>query len=85
MVSSAGAGPTGAVLVAGPVSDALKVVGEEGLVVGERKRDEMLQLEGFIVATSILGRVAGKVSPNELIEAIERLGHEWSVRSSFDP
>lgn len=71
-------------LVAGPVSDAIKIVGDGGLVVGGRNREDLLQLEGFIVATAVLAELDDELSAEGLIEAVEKLGYEWSVRSSFD-
>lgn len=71
-------------LVAGPVNDAIKIVGDGGLVVGGRNREDLLQVEGFIVSTAILAELEDGLSAEGLIEAVEELGHEWSVRSSFD-
>lgn len=71
-------------LVAGPVNDAIKIVGDGGLVLGGRNREDLLQVHGFIVGTAILAELEDELSAEGLIEAVEKLGHEWGIRSSFD-
>lgn len=71
-----------AVLIASPVTDAVKVV-DAGLVQGSLDRDALWAIQGFVLSREVLLALDDDlIHPGELISAVTRAGFEWQVISS---
>ncbi len=69
-----------AILLVTDVADALRVVGEDGLIEGEFDRDEVWQVEAFALAEEVVGRLDGEFeSGADLYSAVVALGYVWEV------
>lgn len=70
-----------AVLVASPLTEAVKVVAD-GLVHESLDRDTIWSVDGFVLGRDVLAALeAGVTTAGELIEAVTRAGFEWRVIS----
>lgn len=79
--SAAGA----AVLVAAPVTDALKAV-SDGLITGSIDRRTVAAVVSFSVSREILERLSGRTfSASEFVEAVVALGVEWAMAVQEEP
>lgn len=71
------AGP--AVLIAGTVTDAVKVVTDD-LVLGSLDRDSLWSIQGFRLALEVLHALEDEVSdPQSLVDAVAAAGFAWQV------
>jgi hypothetical protein len=70
-----------AVLIALPVTDAVKVVAG-GLVLDSLDRDTLWSVEGFQLGPQVLSAVDhGRFTAQDLIDAVVEAGFEWQVIS----
>jgi len=70
-----------AALLVSSVTDALKTVSEDGLVVDAPRRDGVWQVEAFVLNRVVVEALDSKVPvPGGLFDAVEELGLGWQVR-----
>jgi hypothetical protein len=70
-----------AALLVTSVTDALKTVSEDGLVVGAPRRDGVWQVEAFVLNRVLVAALPPDVDiPGDLFDAVEELGFGWQVR-----
>lgn len=70
------AGP--ASLLVSKVTDAVKRVGDDGLVEGSVDRDQLWALQGFLLNRVVLAKLEGKpMDAVTLLETIPRIGIGW--------
>lgn len=69
-----------ATLLVRDVADALRVVGEGGLVEDEVDRDTVWQVEAFALSGEVVDALEGEFgSAVALYEAVVALGYDWEV------
>ncbi len=75
-------------LVVSRVTDALKVVSADGLVVDAPRRDQVWQLKAFVLNRVVVEALASRYdsleTPAGLMTAIEELGFGWQVKPVDD-
>ena len=71
-----------AILLVGPVTDALKTVTPEGLVDQSLDRDEIWAVEGYALTGVVVDRLESSLmTPRELYDAVSDLGFGWQVKT----
>ncbi len=68
-----------AILIAVPVTDAVKVVAE-GVVLGSFDKDALWSIQGFRLGSEVILELDDSVSdPQSLIDAVTEAGFQWRV------
>lgn len=81
------ADPTPARALVQPVSDALKRVGDTGMVEGSVDRDQVWAAYEFVVSAEIVDGLDEDIATiDDFYESVEAMGYEWEISpSSSDP
>lgn len=79
-------GQSPAALLVVPVTDALKQITDEGMIVSSIERDSVVEVVGFSLASEVLAVLPDEVSDGAgLLQAVENVGFEWLISPTSDP